>query len=215
MHDVRRGRRRFGLDVVAFGLGVVMLGVAAAACAGATNPPGPASGPSTTPASAQTGASGTGTPSTPACTGGQLRAVGSMQGAAGSREGSITLTNFSSTTCRLRGRPTITLLDQHLKPITTGVSFVASAAAWQADALPKPSGWPVVTVKPGVAASFRIRWSNWCPQGRSAPLWRIDIKAGGSVDVVNGMEEAGAPPCNGPGQPSTIEVGPFEPATGA
>src|SRR5438552_1752166 len=118
MRDIRRRRL--------LGLAVVVLGVTAAACAQATNPAGPASGPSTTPASAQTGGSGTGTSSTPACTGGQLRAVGSMQGAAGSREGTITVSNFSSTRCTLRGRPTITLLDGHLQPITTGVAFLRS-----------------------------------------------------------------------------------------
>ena len=33
--------------------------------------------------------------------------------------------------------------------------------------------------------------------------------AGGTVDVT-GLDAAGAPPCNGQGQPSTIDEGPFE-----
>ena len=93
-----------------------------------------------------------------------------MQGAAGSREGGITLTNFSDTTCTLQGTPAIELLDQNLKPITTGVSFGSSPAGWQANAQPTPAGWPVATLHAGDAALVRIRWGNWCPQGRAAPL---------------------------------------------
>jgi Protein of unknown function (DUF4232) len=131
----------------------------------------------------------------------------------GSREGGITVTNFSDTTCTLQGTPTVELLDQNLQPITSGVTFSASPAGWQANAQPTPAGWPVVTLHAGDAALVRIRWGNWCPQGRAAPLWRVDIPGGGSVDVVNGMDQLGPPPCNGPGLPSTVEVGPFEPTT--
>jgi hypothetical protein len=67
-----------------------------------------------------------------------------------------------------------------------------------------------VTLAPGDVASVRIRWSNWCPDGRAAPLWRIGIPSGGSVDG-NGLDAVPPPPCNGPGSPSTVEVGPFEP----
>jgi hypothetical protein len=31
---------------------------------------------------------------------------------------------------------------------------------------------------------------------------------------VNGLDAVTPPPCNGPGQPSLIEVGPFEPPAG-
>src|SRR5947208_3485141 len=149
------GEMRRGGWLMAFGTAAAVLAAGAVACAHTTNPPGPASGPSTAPASvaantASPSSSGSsGTSATPACTGGQLRANGSLQGAAGSREGAITFTNFSSTRCTLRGRPTITLLDSHLKPITSGVSFLASPPAWKADAMPKPAGWPVVTLEPG------------------------------------------------------------------
>jgi hypothetical protein len=138
-----------------------------------------------------------------------------MTGAAGSREGGVTLTNFSDTTCTLQGTPTITLLDQNLQPITSGVAFSSSPPGWQANGSPQPAGWPVVAIKGFDSASIRIRWGNWCPQGRAAPLWRIDIPGSGSVDVVNGMDQSSAPPCNGSGQPSTVEVGPFEPGPAA
>jgi hypothetical protein len=79
---------------------------------------------------------------------------------------------------------------------------------------PKPAGWPVVKVRTGYSADVRIRWSNWCPDGRSAPLWRLEIPGGGTVDVMNGLDSVSPPPCNGPGLPSTIEEGPFEPGLG-
>jgi hypothetical protein len=147
-----------------------------------------------------------------ACSPGQLRAVGTLEGAAGSREGAITVSNFSDVTCTLQGQPTITLLDNKLKPITSGVTYSSSPPGWQVNASPTPPGWPVVTIAPGQAASVRIRWSNWCPAGRSAPLWQLGVPQG-NIDV-NGFDAALPPPCNGPGQPTTIEVGPFEPNVG-
>jgi Protein of unknown function (DUF4232) len=148
-----------------------------------------------------------------ACSAGQLRAVGTLEGAAGSRGGAITLTNFSDTTCTLQGQPTITLLNHKLKPITAGVTYSPAPASWVVNASPTPPGWPVVTIAPGQAASVRIGWSNWCPDGRPAPLWQLSVPQGGSVDVY-GLDAAFPPPCNGQGQPSTIEVGPFEPNVG-
>jgi hypothetical protein len=211
---VGRARRRIALNAIGVAVGVVVLAGGAFAGVRAIG-----SSPAHAP---QIGGSppahhGRPTPhasGTSACTGSQLRAVGSLQGAMGSREGGITLTNFSDTTCTLQGTPTIELLDQNLQPITSGVTFGPSPAGWQANASPQPAGWPVVTLRAGDAALVRIRWSNWCPQGRAAPLWRADIPGGGSVDVVNGMDQLSPPPCNGPSQPSTIEVGPFEPASG-
>jgi hypothetical protein len=152
--------------------------------------------------------------STPACTSGALRAAGSLEGAAGSREGGVNLTNFSDATCSLQGRPTITLLDENVNPITSDVEVLPAKPGWKVDGSPKPAGWPVVTIAPGDSALVRIRWSNWCPDGRPAPLWRLGIAGSGTVDVSNGFDELGPPPCNGPGLPSTIEVGPFEPGTG-
>jgi hypothetical protein len=208
---VRRVRRRIAMNALAVGATAIVLavgvftGVRALNAMRTSEPIGPGPSPSVEP-----------TPSTStlaACTSAQLRAVGSMEGAAGSREGAAVLTNLSSTTCTLQGTPTITLLDQNLAPITSGISYVSSPPGWMVERLPKPAGWPVVALAPFDSASVRIRWGNWCPGGRAAPLWRIQIPGGGTVDV-NGLEAVSPPPCNGPGLPSTIEVGPFEPGTG-
>jgi hypothetical protein len=206
-----RARRRVALNALGVGVAILLAvggtfaGLHAFGTAPANRLGGNPSSPSvqpTTPASAVS-----------ACTSGQLRAVGSMEGAAGSREGGVRFTNFSDTTCTLQGTPTITLLDGNLEPITTGVTFSSSPPGWEANASPQPAGWPVVTVHPGDSAFVRIRWGNWCPQGRAAPLWRINIPGGGYVNAY-GMEAVPPPPCNGAGLPSTIEVGPFEPGTG-
>src|SRR5262245_31569920 len=105
---VRRARGRMALNVLA--VGVTLTLVAGGLFAGVR----------TFGASRHVDAGGQPPTSTPpavsksACTGGQLRATGSMEGAAGSREGGVTLTNFSDTTCTLQGRPTVELLDPNL-----------------------------------------------------------------------------------------------------
>src|SRR5437588_3453554 len=211
---VARARRRVALNALGVGLAVVVAaggvfaGVRAFGTAPATEPAGrPHHSPvATSPSPVTTSPAPA---AVTACTGGQLRAVGSIQGAAGSLEGAINFSNFSDRTCTVQGRPAITLLDQTLHPITSGVTFMSSPPGWKANTSPKPAGWPVAKLHPGDSALVRIRWSNWCPQGRAAPLWRVHVPGGGTVNVVTGMERA--PPCNGPSQPTPVEVGPFEP----
>lgn len=145
------------------------------------------------------------------CTAAGLDATGSVEGAAGSREGRIDLTNRSGSPCTLEGTPTIRLLGPDMEPITTGVSFEPAVPGWESVGSPAPEGWPVVTVGPNDAASVRFRWSNWCPDGRPAPSWQVELPDGGIVPV-EGLEAAFPPPCNGLDLPSTIEVGPFEPS---
>jgi len=215
----RRVRRRIAVNAALAGAVAVVLAAGAFASVraftgsapqpvGSTPPPAHASqpAPSRTPATSPTGGR--------ACTSADLRAAGALAGAAGSREGSIRITNQSGTACSLQGTPTITLLDQNGNPITSGVAFSTAPAWWQKNNASQPAGWPVVTIDPGAVASFQIQWSNWCPQGRPSPTWRIAIPGGGTVDVTGMDTLAGSPPCNGPGQPSTVSVGPFEPGPG-
>ena len=201
-----RARRRIALNAVAVGLAAVVVAGGAFAgirALGAAPAGGPAGQPSNSPASPPG-------PAVAACTSLDLRAISTMEGAAGSRVGGITMQNWSDHTCTLQGVPAITLLDQGGQPITSGIDVSATPAQWQVDQSPEPAGWPVVTLHPGDSASVRIRWSNWCPDGRATPQWNIGISGEGTV-VVEGMDSSGPPPCNGQGLPSTIEVGPFEP----
>jgi hypothetical protein len=207
-----RVRRRVVMNALAMGVAVVLVGGIAVAglrtLAPATNDiPGGQPGTS---ASQQTSSGSAGA----ACTSAQLSAQASMEGAAGSREGVIVFTNVSGETCTLEGRPEITLLDANGQPITSsGVTFSQSEPGWSVNGFHQPAGWPVVTLTSGDAAFVRIRWSNWCPDGTAVPAWHLDVPGGGTV-AVTGIDAAGAPPCNGQSEPSTIEEGPFEPGTG-
>jgi hypothetical protein len=82
---------------------------------------------------------------------------------------------------------------------------------WVVQGSARPSGWPTVTLAPGQAAAVRIRWSNWCRREPN-PAWEVAAPGGGTVPV--DLRGSAPPPCNGPGQPSTIEEGPFEPNPG-
>jgi hypothetical protein len=202
----KRVRRRVALNSAVVGTIAIALAVGTFATVRAI---APTKAPTITPATSSTpGATGP-----KPCSNGQLRAIGSISGAAGSRVGSIELRNYSATTCTLTGTPEIALY-HGAQRVNEKLIFERTVAQWQADAAPKPAGWPVVTVgKMGSTndvARVRIGWSNWC-QG-FFPLWRVFIPGSGSVDVINGMDSAGAPPCNGPALPSTVQVGPFEPA---
>jgi hypothetical protein len=149
---------------------------------------------------------------TPPCTSAHLRAIVSIEGAAGSREGTVKLANTSAA-CTLKGTPTLTLLDQNSDPIVSGITFVSVPAGWEVGGSPQPPGWPVVTLAPDDSASVRVRWSNWCADGNAIPQWRIAIPGSSEVDV-EGIDATTVPPCNGLDLPSTIEVGPFEPHQG-
>src|SRR5437016_14202586 len=92
---VRRARRRIAMNSIGVGLAIVALAGGAFASVRAIQQQHPKPGPFTTNPPAAV------TPS--ACTAGQLRAVGSMEGAAGSREGAVRLTHHSNKTCPLGG----------------------------------------------------------------------------------------------------------------
>ena len=132
----------------------------------------------------------------------------------GSVEGAILVSNLSSATCTLQGYPGFLLYDANGDRIASGFAKQASDPQWKADRLPKPPGWPVVTLKPGAVASVRLRWTNWCASGASAaPVWDLIVPNSGH-DPVYAVDAISPPPCNGPSMPSTIWVGPFEPAKG-
>jgi len=157
------------------------------------------------------GRSSTLAPSTLACSGGDLRATGAFGGAAGSVEGAIHVTNFSSKTCTLQGRAAVHLFTAAGRPLSPQVDAVPPQ--WKVDGRAAPKGWPVVTLRPGAVAAIRILWSNACPQLSSPAMWKVDLAGGrGTLDVF-GTDGTFPPPCNGAAEPSTLEVGPFEPGT--
>jgi Protein of unknown function (DUF4232) len=202
---VARARRRVARNAVVFVLGAAVIVVGASAgiaTLGAQHGPGVAI----------PGDTGSSAPST-ACAAPDLRAGVSLDGAMGSVEGSIGLTNVGGATCTLSGRPTVSIFNSQGDEVALQVT--ASEPQWQADGAPEPAGWPVVSLRPGSAASVRVRWSNACPQLSGPASWKLDLGNGGGTLDVSGADASLVPPCNGPSEPSSLEVGPFEPRAGA
>ena len=141
------------------------------------------------------------------CVAANLRATASLGGAAGSVEGSIDITNTGAGPCTLEGRPVLALFDSSGSRVA--VRTVDVAPQWSADGRPAPPGWPVVRLRPGQAASVRVRWSNACPQLSGSVRLTIDLGRGRGT--LGSTPSLAPPPCNGASEPSTLEVGPYEP----
>ncbi len=202
---VARARRRVARNAVVFVLGAAVIVVCASA--GLAN-----LGAEHGPGDVLPGDSGSSAPST-ACAAPDLRAEVSLDGAMGSVEGSIRLTNVGGGTCTLSGRPTVSIFSSTGHDVAPQVT--ESEPQWRADGAPEPAGWPVVSLQPGSAASIRVRWSNACPQLSGPASWKLDLGNGGGTLDVSGADASFVPPCNGPSEPSTLEVGPFESRVGA
>lgn len=142
------------------------------------------------------------------CAADDLHAQATLGGAAGSVVGAIDLRNAGTRVCTLTGRPIVGIEDPAGHPVSVRVNRVESR--WQADGAPRPSGWPIVRLRPGSVAAIRVAWSNACPQLRNRATWSVDLGGGKGTLVVGGVSP---PPCNGATEPSTLEVGPFEPGT--
>jgi hypothetical protein len=203
-----RARRRVGRNAITavVAVGLILAGASAGlASLGALRGPN-----SAIPAATTTVHSPTPAPSTSACTAADLRATAALGGAAGSVVGSIDLTNISANTCTLTGRPILTI-STPAGPVS--VHVVDVAPQFQADGASPPHGWPIVRVRPGSKAAIRVRWGNPCPQLAGPARWSVNLGGGmGTLDV-SGADATPPPPCNGPSEPSTLDVGPFEPGT--
>jgi hypothetical protein len=197
-----RARRRVARNAMASVLGAVV--IVAGASAGLANLRGSGG---TLPASSPSVAQLTG------CAASDLQGMVSLGGAMGSVEGSIDLTNVGGAPCTLTGRPGVSISDAHGNEVS--VQVTPSEPQWKANAAPEPQGWPVVSLQPGSAASVRVRWSNACPQLSGPVSWQIDLGNGAGTLDASSTDASFVPPCNGPTEPSTLEVGPFEPSAGA
>jgi hypothetical protein len=135
--------------------------------------------------------SGSGTATTAAirvCERAQLRPALHLQGAAGSREGELVLTNTGGA-CAIESRPRVRVVAGRQAPIRQ---------------IPPLGRAQPRHIAVGATVVTRIRWGNWCG-GRIKGL-SFQLSAVGPRVVAPFTE---APPCNGPGLPSTLEVGAF------
>jgi len=200
--------RRRGLLMSAGGLG----GLAAAVAAGAvvavvlTRGFGPA------PSNAGTGSNPTPTPTataTPAptaspapiaaCHAGDFAWTSDPWGGAmGSRGTTILARGVTSLQpCFIRGEATLTLRDANGTLLLT-----AHAAATD------------VTVKPQNLFEMGVSWSNWCGNDPAQPLSLTLVLPGDSLPVplIPASGSILVPPCNGPGQPSSLSGTGFQPS---
>ena len=125
-----RGHRRFAVN--ALGAVVVAAVLVAGVFAGLrTIGPEPVTQP---------GITGPPVVSTPTCSPSQITATPALEGAMGSREGSIDLKNASVDTCTLEGTSTLTLLDGSGAPIDSGVTFDEVDPTWVVNDT-RAAGW--------------------------------------------------------------------------
>jgi len=146
------------------------------------------------------------TPSTTACKASDLRVTANLEGAAGSLVGSIDLKNHGDLTCTLEGRPTISILDAFGYQLTPHV--IAADPQWMVDGASAPGSWPVVSLRSFEVSAIRVRWTNPCPQLTHGAFFIVDLGNGTGTLQVSVPDP---PSCNGPAEPATLEVGPFEP----
>jgi uncharacterized protein DUF4232 len=204
---IRRARRRMARTFAAGALVVAALAGGGLAgyrmlAAGPVVHPRPASPtPSVTPSTSPT-------PVGPlACTAASLQASMQMEGAAGSQFLTVTLTNAGTVPCDLQGRPSISVTDEGGGQLSVQTS--ERDATWQLAQQAAPPGWPVVTLRAGDQAIFVLRWTNECDT-TGPTTFVVRLPDGSSLT----LDHPGSPPgCLGPGQPSILEIGPFEPPT--
>jgi hypothetical protein len=140
-------------------------------------------------------------PATPACTANRLRARAGWEGATGSLAGWVRLTSRARARCRLRGYPTIQLLDQQGRALPTRTGRYGRSQA---------TG---VLLRPGTAATVTFVWRNWCGPNPGRLGLRVTLPGRGSLvpAVAAGTPRKLAARCDASGAPSTLSRGPFAP----
>jgi hypothetical protein len=127
-----------------------------------------------------------------------------LLGAAGSREGDITLRNKGAKPCRLQGRPALKIRNADNR--TLALQY-------------KPSGGrgTALIVNPKDTAVVSFLWHNWCGKAVESPLHvKLSIgHKGGSLNAAwapSGMKGVVSPPClAGKKHASVVDVGVFKP----
>jgi hypothetical protein len=137
------------------------------------------------------------------CHADELKAVlNEVQGAVGSRYGTIKFTNAGDTACILQGHPQIELLNSR------GQSLPVHKDTLRSDEVGSR-----VTLQPRQSAYLTFKWSNWCEKVPNNEIkFVVSLPQNHEqVPVVlpDAPEYQGTPPCNGATQPSILSVGLF------
>lgn len=135
------------------------------------------------------------TPSAPVgaidgCTAGALQAtVGSWEGAAGHRIGTLTVTNQAGVACILSGSPVPSLIDRNGKALLIGK--IQDAPGYQLAA--------------GASVQALVQTGNYCgPTAQEPAAVALDFGALGRIVAkpVQGDDSSGVPPCMGDSSPN-------------
>jgi hypothetical protein len=138
------------------------------------------------------------------CRASQLGSRLYLQGATGSLVGGVDLANDGARACALLGRPVVSFVGAS-RPVMV---LAAAPQKGPDDALVDPPG-SLRALAPGKRASVSLWWSNWCGRGGRAPT-AIRLGLPDGTAVVLPLQRA--PRCDDRHAPSTIQVGPFQPA---
>ena len=141
------------------------------------------------------------------CTAGDLQATANLDGAAGSLGGSIDVTNHGDRTCTLEGYPSVTLTDPSGSLLSLEVQRRCAMAGGPGSASDRMAGRHP---PPGVRRLDTDR-----PVERLSPARRPATVDDRPHERDGGRSRSPAPTslptCNGAAEPSTLDVGPFEP----
>lgn len=133
-----------------------------------------------------------------ACAPADLAAVaGPWGGAAGSVGTMVTVTNTSSVPCTLSGRPGADL--------ATASGTLVAVGGDPTSTVPQP-------LEPGGTLTTSLRWSNWCGSAPSGTISATLVLPAGNLAVTPDAAQPAVPvpPCNGPGQPSSLATIDFQ-----
>jgi hypothetical protein len=213
--DGRRSAARVAVRATAVALTAVAA-VAVAIAIGASWQPGILpGGASATPqpsASATSTAAPTPTASQGAsvCAPSNLRAMADpWGGAAGSRGTTIHITLMSGPDCVLQGNPGARIL------AGDGSVVIASLDPTQRSDQPwvEPGAQSITMSAQGAGTTVSVVWGNWCAAYPSGPQLELELRVavdGPQLPVATAAGDAiPVPPCNGPGEPSSLSTYPF------
>jgi hypothetical protein len=169
--------------------------VAVASPVPATPTPAPSATPTPTASPTPTP---TGSPALAVCDGSALAGrITSWEGAAGSRIANVELTNSGSAPCTAPAVARARLVDG------SGTELIQGA---------QPSGGATITIPAAGSVTTLVQVSNYCGAKPVAPVGiAFDINGVATVLAKPASNtDATVPPCNGPGQPGSIEMQPWQ-----
>ncbi len=133
----------------------------------------------------------------PGCHAADLHADAQWQGAAGSRIGTITVTNNGADACLLAAYPAVRIENMQGQIAPTDNATVTDGTDVGGD----------IALQPGQQAAADVRWSNQCPQAAATDTFLLRVtlpESDGSFTVPTSV-----PPCLGDTQPSHLSQQPF------